>query len=448
MTVELSCAALAAGVAERLRGRDAGRFAGIRLPDHFHPRTLLDDPRRYGVRASYERPDSDFTLVAVGEAGAVDVDVSDGARNAAAQLLRAGAETEAHELRPRLLGGFAFDATRQRSGSPWTGFGRGRLLLPRLLFVRSRAANGVVLAPGVPAGELTALLRTVDEDGGSPIGGGALDVLQATERARWLAAVSAIAAGVRAGRYEKAVLATALELGADEPIDTGAALGRLRAHYPHCHVFSFTAGDATFLGASPELLVSLQGGEVRALALAGSARRGETPEEDDRRGRALMESAKDRAEHRTVLRAILEALGEFATQVRAPQEPQLRKFRNIQHLATPISGRALPGVDVLDLVGRLHPTPAVCGWPTEVARAVIAEHEDFDRGWYAGPIGWLDAAGDGEFAVALRAALVRGRRAWLFAGNGIMGDSDPASELAEVELKFQPLADALAGTAP
>ncbi|MFA7248496.1 MAG: chorismate-binding protein, partial [Dehalococcoidia bacterium] len=107
------------------------------------------------------------------------------------------------------------------------------------------------------------------------------------------------------------------------------------------------------------------------------------------------------------------------------------------------SGRVRPGVDVLDLVQRLHPTPAVCGWPAERAREVIARHETFDRGWYAGPVGWMDGAGDGEFAVGLRSAVVRGSQAWLFAGNGIMGDSVPQSELDEVQLKFRPVAEAL-----
>jgi isochorismate synthase len=209
-----------------------------------------------------------------------------------------------------------------------------------------------------------------------------------------------------------------------------------------------TQGGATFLGASPELLAAFAGGAVSALGLAGSAQRGTTRAEDDAIGKALLESAKDRIEHETVVRAIREALTDATVNLRAPNQPQLRKFRNIQHLSTEISGEALPGIDVLELVDRLHPTPAVCGWPTDAARKVIAAHETMDRGWYAGPIGWIDAAGDGEFAVALRSALVRDTRAWLFAGNGIMGDSDAAAELAEVELKFSPLTEALSGTAP
>src|SRR5690606_19995733 len=156
---------------------------------------------------------------------------------------------------------------------------------------------------------------------------------------------------------------------------------------------------------------------------------------------------KDRHEHETVVRAIREALAEVTERLRIPAEPGLRRLRNIQHLATDISGRVVRGVDVLELVQRLHPTPAVCGWPRAAAQHVIAVLESFARGWYAGPVGWMAASGNGEFAVGLRAALVRGGRAWLFAGNGIMGDSDPDAELAEVQLKFRPLADALAGAA-
>ncbi|MQC48461.1 MAG: isochorismate synthase, partial [Chloroflexi bacterium] len=194
---------------------------------------------------------------------------------------------------------------------------------------------------------------------------------------------------------------------------------------------------------SPELLVRLSDGQVEALGLAGSLRRGETPEEDERLGEQLMSSAKDRIEHETVVRAIRERLAPATDDLQAPNAPRLRRLRNIQHLSTEIRGRVKPGVDVLDLAQRLHPTPAVCGWPTAVARAVITEHEDFDRGWYAGPVGWVDSAGDGEFAVALRSAVVAGDRAWLFAGNGIMGDSQPEVELAEVRLKYRPLSEAL-----
>ncbi len=446
VTARVSIEELAARIDERLP-QDGARFAGVRLSDGFDPITLLADPGPNGVVASYERPDRDFALVAVGEEARVELAPGAGpprAREDVRRLLAVAGDIDAPELRPRLLAAFAFRDDR-KPGAPWSRFGAGALVLPRLLFVRDGAVAGVVAAPGVRADEIVALVAraTMEPTEDSPRQ--PLEVLRDIDGDRWQSSVDVIAAEVRDGLYEKAVLAASRELGGDGVIGVGPAMSRLRRDYPHCHLFSFSAGDATFLGASPELLVALDGDAVTALGLAGSAPRGETAEEDERIGRALLGSAKDRIEHESVVRAIREGLSAATSSLRAPNQPQLRKLRNIQHLATEISGRALPGADVLGLVQRLHPTPAVCGWPTGAARKVIAAHEDFDRGWYAGPIGWVDAAGDGEFAVALRSALVRDTRAWLFAGNGIMGDSDPAAELAEMELKFSALTEALSG---
>ena len=307
-----------------------------------------------------------------------------------------------------------------------------------------------MLAPGTDPEELDALLAEHAAaslaDLPEPDGAAApLRVLWDLNRPALLAAVSDVAAEIRSGAYEKVVLAATREIEAGAPIAPGVALDRLRDGYPDCHLFCFRAGDGIFLGASPEQLVGLHDGRVTALGLAGSAPRGRTPEEDEALGDALLHSAKDRSEHEIVVRALREVLAAHAENLRAPNQPGLLRLRNIQHLATEVTATARAGVDVLDLVERLHPTPAVCGWPTASAREVIARHERFDRGWYAGPVGWVDGAGDGEFAVALRSALVRGARAWLFAGAGIMGDSDPSAELAEIELKFRPLTTALGG---
>jgi salicylate biosynthesis isochorismate synthase len=422
------------------------RFIGIRLPGAFDPRTLLADPRRNHVVASYERPAHGLALVGVGDAGRAEMAPGgspEDVRDAARALLDAPVEADETALRPRLLGGFAFDG-RKPASEPWAEFAPGALVLPRMLFVREGNVSGVVIAPGVDPGELEAVLGGSH---GDDCANRTLRIARDLDRDRWLASVGAIAAAVRAGRYEKAVLAAARELEADGHIGVGAALARLRDQYPYCHVFSLRAGDGVFLGASPELLVSLRNGVVRALGLAGSMRRDADADTDARLGQALMDSAKDRIEHETVVRALRESLAPLTQDLRAPNQPGLLKLRNIQHLATEVTGRAAEGVDVLTLLQHLHPTPAVCGYPTAAARAVIDAHETFERGWYAGPIGWLDAACDGEFAVALRSALVRGSRAWLFAGAGIMGDSRPADELAEIEMKFTPLTGALAGGA-
>ena len=439
-------------VLAQLDGERSSDFRAVRLPPAFDARVLFGDsgarPATHAhVTASYERPSLNFALVGVGEAARVDLAAGadiDGARVGARELLAAHTDLP-HELRPRLLGGFAFDPAGA-GGEPWAGYGRGGLVLPRLLFVHDGDVRGVVVAPGVSAAELLDFLSGIEP--AEPVAETTTRRARGVDREAWLAGVRTIVAQVRAGHLDKAVLATTQELVAAAPFDVGRVLSRLRALYPDCHVFSFRSGQATFLGASPELLVSLRDGLASALGLAGSARRGETPEEDDQIGRALLASTKDRGEHETVVRAIREALAGVTEQLLATDQPQLRRLRNIQHLATEIAGRVRPGVDVLELVRRLHPTPAVCGWPREAARRLISAIERFDRGWYAGPVGWLDGQGEGEFAVALRAALVRLDHAWLFAGNGIMGDSQPEAELAEVNLKFRPLTEALGAGAP
>lgn len=440
--------AVAAVRAARQRaGVDAAGFLGVAVPG-LDPTALLADPRAIGVVASYERPDREFALVGVGTVATVDVTPGGGpesVRAAARKLL--GTRAASGPLRPRLLGGFAFDPARSQT-EPWTPFGAGSLVLPRLLFVRDRGVSGIVLAPGVDATEVAAVLdRAVAAADAGPTEDLPLRVTTDLSRTAMLASVATLSGDVRAGRYEKAVLAGCRALAASAPISIGAALARLRTGYPHCYVFSVTRDDTTFLGASPELLVALRDGVVSALGLAGSAPRGESEADDAALGEQLLHSAKDRIEHETVVQALREGLDSLTTNLLAPNQPGLLKLPNIQHLSTDVSAHARPGVDVLALVQRLHPTPAVCGWPTDAARRVITAHEPFDRGWYAGPIGWLDPAGDGEFAVALRSAVIRAERAWLFAGAGIMGDSEPESELAEIELKFRPLTGALGGLA-
>lgn len=419
-------------------------FRAVGLTADVDPRRLLADPVGHGVSASYERPDRGFALVGIGVARRLEVPAGRGpgaVREEARRLLDVPVAGDAPGLRPRLLGGFRFNP-EAAVGEPWEQFGAGSLILPRVLLVLDGESTGVVLAPGEPPRAAAALierLMATPEAAATP----AARIERAMNRSRWIESVARISAEVRDGVYEKAVLASQQQLRAEGPISIGAALARLRSNYPNCHVFTIAQGARTFVGASPELLVRLVDGQVEALGLAGSLRRGETPEEDDRLGEQLMASAKDRIEHETVVRAIRERLAPATEDLHAPNAPRLRKLRNIQHLSTEISGRVRPGVDVLDLVQRLHPTPAVCGWPTASARAVIDAHEDFDRGWYAGPVGWVDGTGEGEFAVALRSAVVEGDRAWLFAGNGIMGDSVPEAELAEVQLKFRPVGEAL-----
>ena len=210
----------------------------------------------------------------------------------------------------------------------------------------------------------------------------------------------------------------------------------LRGGFPGCFTFAVSHGVSTFLGASPELLVRREGQRASTVALAGSARRSADPSVDDHLGEQLLRSVKDRHEHEVVVRRISQALAPHSIWVTAAQDPVLVRVANIQHLASPIRAQLGDPIGAIELAGLLHPTPAVGGEPAEIAELLIPALEGFDRGWYAGPIGWTDAGGDGEFCVALRCALLRGSSAWCYAGCGIMGDSDPAAELAETEVKL------------
>jgi salicylate biosynthesis isochorismate synthase/menaquinone-specific isochorismate synthase len=215
--------------------------------------------------------------------------------------------------------------------------------------------------------------------------------------------------------------------------------GVLRESYDSCYCFCAGTPEAAFIGASPELLVQRRGATVTTVALAASTRRSADPAVDAHLGERLLASAKARVEHEIVADRIVRALDPHAVWVRRAPEPQLAKIANIQHLATPIQAQLVEPRPLLDLVGLLHPTPAIGGEPWDRAARVVAELEAEDRGWYAGPLGWVDASGDGEFCVAIRSALLRDRTARLYVGNGIVGDSDPEAELAETEIKLQAL---------
>jgi isochorismate synthase len=260
-------------------------------------------------------------------------------------------------------------------------------------------------------------------------------------------AVSEVIGRIREGELRKVVLARTIEVAAGRRLDPTQLLWRLRAVDPDCYAFAFPTENQRpriLVGASPELLVSRRGLEVRSEPLAGSAPRSGDPGEDRASGKALLASAKDREEHAIVVEAIEETLEPLCEDLQRDPEPVLLATANVWHLATRFRGRLRePVPDALSLAIALHPTPAVCGTPRSVASRVIREFEPFERDGYAGPVGWVDAAGDGEFALALRCAELRDDEARLFAGAGIVADSDPTLELDETERKFRALLDAL-----
>ena len=258
------------------------------------------------------------------------------------------------------------------------------------------------------------------------------------------AAVSAATARIGAGEMSKVVLAREVVVSAAAAHDPAALFGAMREQFPSCFCFCCGTPEAAFIGASPELLVRRSGAGVSTVALAGSTRRSSDPAVDDHLGEQLLRSDKDRREQRIVAERIVRALRPHAVWVEAAAEPEIVKVANIQHLATPVIAQLAEPRSAIELAGMLHPTPAVGGEPWPGAAAAIAELEGMDRGWYAGPVGWMDATEDGEFCVALRSALLRDREAHLFAGVGVVAGSDPAAELAETEVKLEALLPLLA----
>jgi isochorismate synthase len=334
---------------------------------------------------------------------------------------------------PLALGGFSFDPLRPPT-AVWSGFPDARLVVPQRTYVQrdGRAwltTNRVVGADPLPHG--------ADEPRSTAEPGLAAD--------EWQALVESTARGIRARQLgvEKVVLARSSTFEVETAFDPGQAVRRLADAYPTCTTFGMVHGNSSFVGATPERLVALHDGAAVTAALAGSTRRGATPDEDRALGEALLRDPKERAEHAYVVEALRSGLSDVSCRLVADAEPRLRRLANVQHLWTPVRASVAPSTSILDLIERLHPTPAMGGFPTPPALQLIRERERLDRGWYAAPIGWLNRAGEGEFVVGIRSALLREHTATLFAGCGIVADSEPAAEFAELGWKLRPMLAAL-----
>lgn len=258
----------------------------------------------------------------------------------------------------------------------------------------------------------------------------------------WCDRVAAARDELRNGAARKVVLARALLVSASGPISRLDMLERLSRSYPDCLLFL----TPELVGASPELLVARDGFAVRSHPMAGTVRRSPDPEVDAGLVASLLASTKDRIEHQITIDRVHETLLPYCSYLDAEPEPSVTTLTNVHHLSSLVEGRlARPAASVLELVEALHPTPAVCGEPRESALALIDRYDGFDRGCYAGPIGWVDRNGNGEWAVGIRSAEVAGSTARLFAGVGVVADSDPRAELDETMMKFEPMLEALTG---
>jgi len=357
---------------------------------------------------------------------------------------------------PRLFGGFAFH-DEGSSDDTWDGFPGARFVLPRVQVTDTDRGTWVTVNAVGPDATPEAVadrldtererLEALDTSAASPPPG-IVSRTRTTPREAWRESVDAAVDRIRAGDLQKVVLAQALAVQLDRPLSLPDVLARLGDTYPDCYRFLVepTAEGGVdrpgFFGATPERLVTRHGRTVTTGALAGTTGRGDTPAEDDWLAQELLDDEKNVHEHELVAETIREQLSPFASSITAGQR-RVRRLETVQHLFTPITATLDSDTHVLDVVEALHPTPAVGGLPPETALATIRDTEPFDRGWYAAPVGWIDAAGNGSFAVAIRSALARGDQTTLFAGVGVVADSDPDREWDEVQLKYRPILDEL-----
>lgn len=383
--------------------------------------------------------------------------------------------------RPRLLGGFAFFGAEELS-PPWKSFSPAAFHLPSVQVVLTEESTWVTaLGSGADSGpeELSKAVDAISTglgkvssnspdherrskgNGQAPTGQSSRsdravhvqnEVLR-SDRERWTSRVEQVTERIASSSLRKAVLAQALDLDLETDLPLEYVLDALETAYPDSYKFAFHGSSPDspgsesetppfFFGASPETLVKKVGPEVSTEALAGTVDRGETPKAEERNAEQLQADPKIQEEHALVVDRIEHQLSAIGDTVHTG-ERSVRKLPTVQHLKTPLSTRVEQDVHVLDIVEALHPTPAVGGMPIDAAKAVIHDLESIERGWYAAPVGWIDERGDGTFAVAIRSALSTGDRATLFAGNGIVADSDPSTEWNEVTMKFRPIQNAL-----
>lgn len=359
-------------------------------------------------------------------------------------------------VRVRLYGGFAFRGDAAPTDH-WTGFDPALFHLPILELTGDATGRGRLRAQAIAGDDeieavrarLEALLKRAMADlrdgeppaHESPIPGR----LSASLRGAWAEGIDGVLSAVADGRLSKAVLARTADVELRGRIAPTALTEALWRRNPGTHVFFFEpVPGRALVGAAPEALATVRGGVFHATAVAGSVARGTDDQADRWLARQLLDSRKDRAEHALVVEDMVTRLAALAHDIRTPAAPSVLRLERIQHLETDVRARLDEGRHVLDLVRALHPTPAVCGVPREAALELIRHLEPFERGWYAGPVGWLSTDGDGHFVPALRTAVGDGRRWRLYAGAGIVDGSTAQAEWDETGIKFQPVLRALA----
>lgn len=331
----------------------------------------------------------------------------------------------------------------------WRDYAAAEAFLPRIGIERIGGMSHLTVAvpPGDDPAPTLELLASMQRPEWVPVvDSGDHRIESHPTVAEWAGIVGEAVKAIVADELDKVVLARSVRVESSAAVAILRVFRQLALSYPECFDFAWKSRHSVFMGASPELLATVQGGRFRSNPLAGSAARGEGEDEDAAIGAGLLASAKDQEEHRLVVDDMRRRLTGLVSDLVVTDRPELKKMATVQHLSTVIEGDVAPGTGVLDIVDAVHPTPAVGGVPRRKAVEYIAGHEPLDRGWYTGGIGWLTPSGDGEIAIGLRCGLVNGSTTTLFAGAGIVAESEPRSEVLETRLKLRPLLDLVAST--
>lgn len=358
-------------------------------------------------------------------------------------------------VQPILFGGFSFDPLNKKQ-NVWMHFPQAYFAVPTLQLVvkegRAFVSIHLITKRQEPKIELESLRNQRDklirnaQAAAKTVYKKPLAIgRQELKKEEYLESIKKVTAVIKAEQAEKVVIARTLKLNYDEILSPASALYQVSNEQPNSFLFGLEAENQFFFGATPERLVKVEDRQALSTCLAGSTPRGTTAEKDAELGNELLKDRKNRSEHQYVVSMISKVFKEHCQDTVVPKAPELMKIRDIQHLYTPVEGKLKAGSSLLDLVRDLHPTPALGGEPKQAALSLIRQYETMNRGYYAAPIGWMDAKGNGEFAVAIRSALLNEKEAYLYAGGGIVEDSTPESEYSETWVKFRPMLRALGG---
>ncbi len=412
-----------------------------------------------GERFFWKEPNQQITYVGLGAAQIIET--FDSSTNRFGQvkekwdnLLQSSVISNRSIIGPLLFGGFSFDPKKE-STDLWKDFSESKFYLPKYMLTIENdntwlTVNVIVTSLDEPNN----VHKKIEENRrqlliNSRKGQNYSSLHDFTENEvevdEWMKSVDTVISQINQGKLEKAVLARELKLHSNEEFNISSILFHLQENQPNSYVFAIESGNSTFIGSTPERLLKKEGKRILSTCLAGSIKRGDTSEEDRKLEKTLLGDSKNLKEHQFVVQMISDELNKVCLNVTKPDHPTIFKAKNIQHLYTPIIGNVTDDVHLLSIVKRLHPTPALGGFPQDKALHAIREHELLDRGWYAGPIGWIDAEGNGEFAVAIRSGLIQAKEAALFAGCGIVEKSEPIKEYEETQIKLKPMLTAIGG---